>query len=236
MERLRQQSHARNTDQHDERFVHVFSLARPESSRDAASPRTRRPTLLHKAYVALTELWRRGTRETGGTLQFRRSNSSRRICQIRPITKPSASAAKISSTVTATKLIGLPFFGQGQPPWHRMVTQTFSRQASNVIWCGSGPRPGSGKRAPGRAQIGGGPPPSTYPPRDRRRAVLGAARGRAQIGAEWPTWWPRAARGKCRMIDADPRLLSSLRSWDEAALRLLMWVRPDPLEPLAMPG
>jgi hypothetical protein len=37
-------------------LCNVFSLARPESSRDAASPRTRRPTLRDKAYVALTEL------------------------------------------------------------------------------------------------------------------------------------------------------------------------------------
>jgi hypothetical protein len=46
-------------------------------------------------------------RATGGTLQLRRSNSSRRICQIRPITNPSPSAAEIWIIVTATRLIGL---------------------------------------------------------------------------------------------------------------------------------
>jgi hypothetical protein len=46
-------------------------------------------------------------RATGGTLQLRRSNSSRRICQICPITDPSPSAAKIWIIVTATRLIGL---------------------------------------------------------------------------------------------------------------------------------
>jgi hypothetical protein len=46
---------ARNTDQHDERFVQVFSLTRPGLSRDAASPRTSPlPCLI--SYVALTEL------------------------------------------------------------------------------------------------------------------------------------------------------------------------------------
>ena len=51
-------------------------------------------------------------RATGGTLKFRRSNSSRRICQMRPITKPSASAAKISKAITTAKLIGLPLWAK----------------------------------------------------------------------------------------------------------------------------
>jgi hypothetical protein len=61
-------------------------------------------------------------RATGGTLQFRRSNSSRRICQMRPTTKPNASETKIWSTVTATTLIGLPFLAKAHTLWHRMVT------------------------------------------------------------------------------------------------------------------
>ena len=61
-------------------------------------------------------------RATGGTLQFRRSNSSRRICQMRPTTKPNASEAKIWSTVTSTTLIGLPFLAKAHTLWHRIVT------------------------------------------------------------------------------------------------------------------
>ena len=55
-------------------------------------------------------------RATGGTLKFRRSNSSRRICQMRPIAKPSESAAKISIAITTAKLIGFSPLGQGHHP------------------------------------------------------------------------------------------------------------------------
>lgn len=70
-------------------------------------------------------------RATGGTLQLRRSNSSRRICQIRPITNPSASAARIWIIVTATRLIG--FTPLANHPDGQWLINRFLRQLKPEI-------------------------------------------------------------------------------------------------------
>jgi hypothetical protein len=51
-------------------------------------------------------------RATGGILKFRRSNSSRRSCQMRPIPKPRASAAKISKAITTASSLDFPLWAK----------------------------------------------------------------------------------------------------------------------------
>jgi hypothetical protein len=82
-----------------------------------------------------------GMRATGGTLKFRRSNSSRRICQTRPITKPSASAAKISKAITTVKLIGLSPLGQGHHPGTQGLLNPFWQTLAERALGGDGGGP-----------------------------------------------------------------------------------------------
>jgi hypothetical protein len=64
-------------------------------------------------------------------LKFRRSNSSRRICQTRPMTKPSASAAKISKAITIASHWTFPLWAKAT---------TLAAYAQPCRRCGHGPR------------------------------------------------------------------------------------------------
>src|SRR5205814_7341726 len=90
------------------------------------------------AYLALSGPSRCGMRATGGTLKFRRSNSSHRSCQMRPITKPSASAAKISKAITTARLIELSPLGQGHYPATQRLLNPFWQDTRGAALGGDG--------------------------------------------------------------------------------------------------
>src|SRR6476469_6965049 len=77
-------------------------------------------------------------RATGGTLKFRRSNSSRRSCQMWPIAKPSASAAKISKAITTARLIELSPLGQGHYPATQRLLNPFWQDTRGAALGGDG--------------------------------------------------------------------------------------------------